>query len=115
MRETMKINPPSHSAIESSTKLKFIEPGFNVDVLKYLKEKVQGMSPQRVAVLLLEEISIKKEANYNVRRDCVDGVCNINGNRKRNFATEAHFFMVRGLFDNYKYAFSYNLSKNNMK
>lgn len=67
MRETMKICLPSQSAIKSCTKLKFIDPGFNVEVLKYLKEKVQGMSTtQRVAVLLLDEISIKKEANYNV-------------------------------------------------
>lgn len=69
----------------------------------------------KIIVLLFDEMSIRKDPCYNTKKDCIDGVEDLDGDRKQQFATEAHFFMIRGLYENYKYAFAYNLSKNNLK
>lgn len=71
------------------------------EVLSFLKKKITQMNKtSKFVVILFDEIT----------RDCIDGVVDVNVKRTRQFANEAHFFMIRGLFENYKYAFSFNLS-----
>lgn len=116
MRNTLQIHLPSKSSIKSWTKIKFIEPGLNAEILNHLKTKIKNMSENsKVVVFLFDEMSIRKDPCYNTKRDCIDGVEDVDGIRQQEFATEAHFFMIRGLYENYKYACGYNLSKNNLK
>lgn len=62
MRNTLKVNLPSKSSIKSWTKLKFIEPGLNSEIINHLKNKLKRMSETlKIIVLLFDEMSIRKD------------------------------------------------------
>ncbi|XP_054081258.1 uncharacterized protein LOC128919832 [Zeugodacus cucurbitae] len=67
---------------------------------------------ERNCVILFDEIIIKSDLTYNRVRDVIDGFVDYgNGHREMEIGNKCLFFMVKGLSSNWKYVFSYYISK----
>jgi len=83
-----------------------LEPGFSC-----LREKIAKMSTvDKLAVLCVDEMSIKVALEYDSHRDVVDGVKDDGEVRTQKLANEALVFMVRGLCKQWKQPLAYFLS-----
>ena len=116
MKETLKIKLPAVKTVLSWSKIKFINPDINHEVVKIIAKKVNTFSDlEKHAIKTFDEIAIKRSFVYNILTDQIDGFQQIGLNRKPLSASEAGFFMLRGVFSNWRIPFSYYLSKNSIK
>ncbi|XP_050340629.1 uncharacterized protein LOC126767062 isoform X2 [Bactrocera neohumeralis] len=70
---------------------------------------------ERNCVLLFDEISIKTDLTYNRVRDVIDGFVDYGeGHREMKLGSKCCFFMIKGLSSNWKYVFSYYISKSGL-
>lgn len=139
LKNSLEIKLPSIPTILAWSKIKFIEPGINEDVVKIIREKISKMGARdRNAILVFDEINIKKSFIFNectgkidglvydeinIKKSFVfndstgkiDGLVQIENERKPHAASQAGFFMIRGIFLNWRIPFVYYLTKNSIK
>lgn len=112
MRDTLKFQLPSRSTIFNWTPIKKLQPGFNEQVIYNLKSQIINMDEKsKESILIFDEIKILKRAEYNKYLDLVDGLVDYgNNDRKCVMGSYICTFMVRGLYNNWKYVLSYVVS-----
>ena len=90
-----------------------IPPGFSDDVIHAIESRIVGMNERdRVCGLLIDEMSLKCNLNYDVKDDVVVGLEDLGEgwNRKNAVVTSALVFMARGLSSNWKQPVGYVLT-----
>ncbi len=85
-----------------SAKLVF-NAGIDSKLFAHITEKVKNLSElDTYCSLSWDEVSLKPHLDYNVYRDEIDGLVDMLGVRRPDFATHALTFMVRGINTAYK-------------
>ena len=91
-----------------------VYPGFNVNILQAMKQKVSSMKCKLCAVVM-DEMSIKESLYYNVEKDSVEGFEDFGSQGRTQYvANHAMVFMVRGLLSKWKQPVGYFLSSGPM-
>lgn len=115
-KETLKIRLPNIKTVLSWSKIKFVKPDLNEEVDKIIINKIKTFSDRdKHAILIFDELAIKKSFVYNIVTDGIDGFEHIGTKKNPIAASEAGFFMLRGIFNNWRIPFCYYLSKNSIK
>ena len=112
LRDSLNLNLPSISSLVRWQPIKFLSPGFNDCVLTRIKEKVNSMKLScKQAILIFDEIHIKKELVYNIYLDQIDGFVDYGNQREDLLGKLVCCFMIRGLASNWKIVLSYFVSE----
>ncbi len=99
---------PAKSTLNAWMSQTVFGEGFSTNLLKLLKVRVECLNKEdRVAVLMMDEVSLKKHVDYDATEDRVVGILS-NGE----LATGALVFMVAGLKAHWRQAFAYFFVKN---
>lgn len=117
LRENLQLNLPSKSSLQRWAPIKKVEPGFNANLIENLKRVITEMSlTEKHAVLIFDEISIRRDLVYDLQSDKIDGFVDL-GNEEREplIGKCICVFMVRGLFHNWKYVLNYFVSDSCIK
>lgn len=101
MKDTLKIKLPAITTVLSWNKIKFVKPDINEEVVKVILKKVKTFSERdKNAILTFDEIAIKRSFVYNIVTDEIDGFEHIGLQKNPIAASEAGFFMLRGMYSN---------------
>lgn len=113
LRQTFAL-PSRKTLINVLNKIPF-PPGINDAILESLKVAVQHMDPlDRYCCLLFDEMSVDAGLTYMSKGDFIEGFEYTAGQRKKEFATYAMTFMVRGLRKKWKQPVAYFFSARGM-
>lgn len=84
-------------------------PGFSHEYLSQIKNKVSIMSEQQnKCTILLDEVALMKCFEYNKTLDLIEGYQDLGPyGRSPIISKHALVFMIRGLYENWKFPFSY--------
>lgn len=105
---------PNPRTLDRWTSHYIVNDGFDDAMLKNLEQKVQSIPVEnRVCVLLMDEMSIKQNAQYNRHSDQIIGICNENG--KLIFTNTATVFMISGLRSKWRHGVGYFMTENGLK
>ena len=116
LKEVLEIKLPSSVTVLSWCEIKFIEPGINWDVVNVMRDKISKMSDQdKNAIIIFDELCIKKSFIYNEVTGKIDGLVQLDKLRQPHAASQAGFFMLRGVFTNWRIPFTYYLTKNSIR
>lgn len=109
IRDKLGFSLPSKSSIIRWQPVKNLSPGLNKVVIDNLQEQIKEIQTcDRKCVLLFDEISIRKELQYNQVKDVIEGYVDLgNESRTNDLAKHVCLFMVRGLLRNYKFPLAY--------
>lgn len=104
---------PDESTIRKWATSLDCRPGFNADMLSFLKERLPSDPNLKNVVLMFDAMAIRSEYVYDAKRQCyvggVDLGCVKIGVSEITLATEALVFMVVGLMGHWKQAIGYFL------
>lgn len=114
MREQLHFHMPSVRSIQNFFPIKQLQPGFSFKLNANLRTLARKMSKkERLAVLIFDEISIRKDLTYNDQLDQIDGFQHLsNEERTKLIGKHICVFMLRGLFSNWKYVLNYFVTEN---
>ena len=116
LRDSLNFKLPSNETLIRWAPLRNVSPGFNPDLLLNLKEIVSNMSAKgKEAILVFDEIKIKSSLEYNSFLDEIQGFENDGVSRKLLLGKQVCVFMVKGLYENWKYVLSYFLTSTGIK
>lgn len=116
LRDALEIKLPSTVTVLSWCKIKFIEPGINWDVENVMRDKINRMEEHdKDAILIYDELCIKKSFVFNEVTGKIDGLVQLEKQRQPHAASQAGFFMLRGVHSNWRIPFNYYLSKNSIR
>ncbi|KAF2905576.1 hypothetical protein ILUMI_00604 [Ignelater luminosus] len=113
----LKFALPSISTIRLWLRVVHLSTGINQSIISRLREKVKCMSSaEKQAVLLFDEISIKKHLQYSSPHDFIEGFEDLGVlGRTSRIGTQVMVFMVRGLILKWKLPVAYYVSAGSMK
>lgn len=95
---------------------KILQTGFVNSAAEVLKQKCDDMSERsKEAVLVLDEMSIRRDLSYNSNSDIIDGLEDLGFQRTSAIGGEICVFMLRGLFDSWKCVLNYFVSESAIK
>lgn len=115
LRENLKIRLPAKSSLCRWAPIKHLKPGINQSILKGLKQKVHEMESQaKHVVIIFDEVKIRPDLEYDRHGDIIDGFSQINKERFSNIANYLTVFMIRGIFQQFKYMVAYHASNTTM-
>lgn len=115
LRQKIKIKLPHKNSLNNWIPIKHFHVGFHKKYMHDLKNIFNKMDAKsREAVLIFDEMSIKKDLKYNIKHDELSGVEDFGFKRTQKMAKHVCVFMVRGLISNWKYVFSYYASDNSI-
>ena len=99
-----------------------IYPGFPENIVQAFKLKVDQMTEvEKECCLVFDEIALKKQLNYNVEKDFIEGledfgeIIDKSQNSQSSPADHAVVFMARGLIHRWKQPFGYMVTSNTVK
>lgn len=116
MRDVLQFNLPSLSSLQRWIPVKNLVPGFNTNVLNLIRSRVNTMDDlSRNAVLVFDEVSIRRDLKYNSVEDQIEGFVDDGTNRKNKIGKQVIVFMVRGIFNNWKFVLTHFVSENAIK
>lgn len=116
LKTGLKCRLPAVSSIQTWMPVKHLKPGINYDIVNNLKMKCKELDENsKFAVLVYDEVDIKRGLDYNCYHDHIDGFTDLGNERRNTIAKSICLFLIRGLFSNYKYVLSYYSSQTNMK
>lgn len=102
---------PSLSTIQNLLKLYKMAPGVNEQNVKMLKLKVNPKNDkERIAYLLMDEVSLRKGLVYDQRHDLISGFEDDGVTRKNKLVKSALCVMAVGVVKKWKYPIGYFLS-----
>lgn len=93
------------------------ETGYSIKYMEQLKIKTSNfMYDEKKCVILLDEVSIMKSIEYNKVLDEIEGFEDLGQlGRTDKFASHALVIMIRGLYTNWKFPFSYFFTGSGVK
>ena len=105
---------PSPKTLKKLMRNVAVYPGFNRHILRALKQKTAN-TPQsnRIASLVIDEMSIKEGVSYDNGRDVIEGF-EETPERGQHLANHAIVFMVRGIREKWKQPVGYFLTSGPM-
>lgn len=117
MRSELKFQLPSKTSIYRWIPIKRLQPGPNDILFEHLKIKISSMnSLEKEAVLIFDEVAIRKQLSYNQHADEVDGVVDYGeDDRTSEIGKHVCLFLIRGLCSSWKYVLSYYVTKEAMQ
>lgn len=116
LREGLLLNLPHKASLYRWSPVKNLQPGIENTALQFLKNKVNEMNINcREAVLVFDEIAIRRELHYNEVLDLIDGVEDLGFQRNGAIGKQVCVFMVRGLIENWKSILNYFVTETNIK
>lgn len=111
LRRKLKFNLPCEDTINKILPVHNVGPGIEkgMPLIKNLEKAIKSFSKKdKIAILVFDEIQIKKELVYNSKLDQIIGLEDIgNGDRTKLLGKHICTFMVRGIFSNWKYVTNY--------
>lgn len=115
MRNQLNFQMPSKSTLHNWRPIKYIKSGIDETVIKNLKKMTHNLEGhKRECILLLDEVSIRKDLIYNKSTDRIDGVLDFSkGKRSKEVASKALVFMLKAVFGSWKYVLSYYATSDN--
>lgn len=117
MRNNLQFVLPSIRTIQEWMLVVNIAPGIQSSIIEKLKAKAKVMSEnEKLCALLVDEISIKKEINFNARQDQAEGYEDLGHlGRKGEPATSVLMFYARGILQNWRLPLCYVTSAGTVK
>lgn len=115
LREILNFQMPSKSSLCRWTLIKNLKPGINESILSALKNEVSSMDTKsKKIILIFDEVSIRRDLEYDTVCDVIDGFSQTNNDRFGSLAKYLTVFMIRGLLKPYKFMISYHATEKNM-
>lgn len=116
MRNQLGFHLPSLKSIYNYFPVKSLQPGFNLKLNQNLKKLTKKMKRKdRFAVLMFDEISIRRDLDFNEKLDLIDGFQHLSEEERKNLIGKSVcVFMLRGLFSNWKYVLNYFVTEKGM-
>lgn len=116
LRETLNIHLPSKSSINKWLPLKNMTSGFDKNLLERLRLKFGSMTElEKQSILMYDEIVIRNDLKFNEALDQIEGFVDLGSTREFKIGNYIQVFMIRGIFADFKFFFSYYVSENSMK
>ena len=97
MKDSLNLKLPAVKTILSWSKIKFIKPDINEEVIKIIMKTFflkTFLEREKQAILTFDEISIKKSFVYNIVTDEIDGFEQIGTTKKPVFYVEGGFYRL---------------------
>ena len=111
LRSHLNINLPNLASIYRWIPYKNLNPGFNNKVAKNLKKIIVSWNnASREAILIVDEVAIRKELNYDTVKDEIIGFADLGYSKENIIGKQVCVFIVRGLFEQWKFVISYYIS-----
>ncbi|XP_062405523.1 uncharacterized protein LOC134095835 isoform X3 [Sardina pilchardus] len=110
LKSTFQLPTPSTLIRHMMDSLGSFEPGFLHGVLAKLKAETETMAnEEKNCAIVIDEMAIKNQLDYNRRLDCVDGLT-----ERGKMATQAMVFVARAINGKWKQAIGYFLTASTM-
>lgn len=101
---SLKFILPHRDTLHKYLLIKDIIPSIYHNILDQLKLLFKDSDVKtHQAVLIHDEIRIRRELEYNVKHDYVEGFVDNGKERTNSVATDLCMFLMRGLFPNWSY------------
>jgi hypothetical protein len=112
LRNNLKFILPSEKAIYNWLKITNLKTGLDTKLIEQLSEKAKSMNDkEKEVVLLMDEISLKKDLKINWTLDEIEGYEDLGTLGKCNkIGNSALVFYLRGLYYKWKFPFCYYIS-----
>lgn len=112
MRDQLRFHLPCTRSIYNYFPIKQLQPGFSFKLREKLHQLTKKMTKKdKQAVLVFDEITIRRDLDYNEALDLIDGFKHLsNSEREALIGKQICVFMLRGLYTNWKYVLNYFVS-----
>lgn len=109
MRTQLGFHMPCLRSIYNYFPIKQLQPGFNSKLEENLRKLTKKMTKrERQAILICDEISIKRDLEYNESLHLIDGFQHLSEeDRAALIWKQVCVFIIRGLYSNWKYVLNY--------
>lgn len=116
IRDSLHFHLSSQFSLHAWANIKFLKPGIQPCLIENLKSKYAKMKDkEKEAVIVFDEIMIRKDLKYNSHEDEVQGFEDLGFVKTGKLAKQVCMFMIRGLYSKWKCIVGYFASSNSIR